>query len=385
VRARAAATLLAALLVGAVSATAAPAEDSRGAPQPLIVGGEGISIAEAPWQVAVDYSPAFKAGNGFRRGLCGGTLVAPTLVVTAAHCVSNDDGVFQPASHYSVISGRSMLAASDGLESLVDRIFVFKDARGKPLFDRATGAWDMVMLHLTTAAVGTPIKLAGADEAALWAPGRPAFVSGWGSVSERPRYPHSLRGAEIGVMPNSTCEQIYVRGWDPTTSMCAGTFLGQRDTCYGDSGGPLVVATSTGEFRLVGDTSFGRRCGSVNSPGVYGRLAADPVRAALQDAATQMAGAAIIGSGGLPPTTLTQSAARENAWIVAQGLCRRRCVSYEATPCAVSGDGWACTATTFLRKPNRSRFHCARKLFVSAATGTLERTLATGKRCHRGW
>src|SRR5512132_3281995 len=67
--------------------------------QPRIVGGNPTTIAEWPWQAAVTLNPAlFPVGNALDRLICGGSLVAPTIIVTAAHCVFNfNNGTFFPA------------------------------------------------------------------------------------------------------------------------------------------------------------------------------------------------------------------------------------------------------------------------------------------------
>jgi hypothetical protein len=70
---------------------------------------------------------------------------------------------------------------------------------------------------------------------------------------------------------------------------------GGKDSCQGDSGGPLVVPKG-GKFRLVGDTSFGNQCALPNFPGIYGRVAEDPMLHGLAQAAQSVSGVNIIGT-----------------------------------------------------------------------------------------
>ena len=45
------------------------------------------------------------------------------------------------------------------------------------------------------------------------------------------------------------------------------------DTCQGDSGGPLMMFTSSGQWVLVGITSYGIGCARPTSAGIYTRVA----------------------------------------------------------------------------------------------------------------
>ncbi|MGH2953065.1 MAG: S1 family peptidase [Solirubrobacterales bacterium] len=315
------------------SASAAAAER-----EPRVVGGTETTIEQWPWQVAIADPNA--SGDGFDRQFCGGSLVAPNLVITAAHCVYDTgdligltclpllEGFNFPPSDFSVIAGRTTLSSSAGDEVPVEEIYYFVDdgagnpeaeaqtdpGQGDALFDCDTLEWDVVFLELDSS-VGTPaapIHIAGADEAAIWAPGKDAFVTGWGTTSEGGSKSDTLRFAQIEIIDDGTCGSPGVYGSDfyPETMVCAGVLEGGKDTCQGDSGGPLVVPIAGGA-RLVGDTSWGEGCARPNKPGVYGRLADDPIRSALEQSILDLFGIDVTGSGAgadvtPPETTITK-------------------------------------------------------------------------------
>jgi hypothetical protein len=164
---------------------------------------------------------------------------------------------------------------------------------------------------------GQPIKIAGSDEEGTWVPGRTAFISGWGNLdasrskprSPRGNFPDQLHAATIGMLSDADCGPGHYPGPDsslvyyPTTMVCAGVVTGGVDTCQGDSGGPLVVPVEDGgaqAVRLVGDTSFGEGCARPGLPGIYGRLAADPMRSAFRTGIQEVAGVDVVGTGARP-------------------------------------------------------------------------------------
>ena len=270
-----------------------------------IVGGMETTITHWPWQTAIAFRPSVASGNGFQRQFCGGTLVAPTFVITAAHCFYRDGGFTSP-DQYSVITGRTHLSSNAGQEVDFDSYFVPVDALGNPLFNPSEFGFDFVIVRLSAPSVSPTIQIAGSDERATWAAGQPAFVTGWGDIAEGAgAFPDALRVGSVAIADDLACADSYAAVGTtvrPDTMLCAGRTGGGVDTCQGDSGGPMVVPVSGGGFRLVGDTSFGIGCARPEFPGVYGRLADDPLRSIIRDFILSQTGVDVIGSGARPVT-----------------------------------------------------------------------------------
>jgi Ca2+-binding RTX toxin-like protein len=273
--------------------------------QPRIVGGGWTTIAEWPWQAAITLNPAFYSGDGFDRQFCGGSLVAPRIIVTAAHCVHKSGTTFYPVADHASITGRTTLSSSSqGQEIAWSNYYIFVNASGKPLFNPRTFDWDVVFAELASpspSSNSTPIQIAGANEASSWAPGdENAWATGWGTTSSGGARSDTLRGVNIDRIADATCgaSTSYGSFFHPGTMVCAGEMAGGQDTCQGDSGGPLVTPIGGGVFRLIGDTSWGNGCGRPNFPGVYGRVAQNPMCSALQSGIQTVAGVNVVGPGG---------------------------------------------------------------------------------------
>lgn len=295
---------------------------------PRVVGGSPTTIDQYPHQAAITLNPASFEGTGLQRQFCGGTLVAPTLIVSAAHCFFDfNDGNFTNFNRYAAITGRTQLSSSAGQEIPFASYQFFTDASGNPLFNPNTLDWDVVLISLSAPSSSTPVLLAGPDEAAVWERGLDVFITGWGAKSEGGPKSDTLIAAQSAIIGDSTCQQPKVNLGGPLNTavqLCAGRLAGGVDSCQGDSGGPLVAPILGGGFRLVGDTSFGIGCARSFAPGVYGRIAADPMRTALDNAAQAVAGVSIVGSGaqsapqsapetdfvGAPKPTTTKKTAR---------------------------------------------------------------------------
>jgi Ca2+-binding RTX toxin-like protein len=287
-------------------ASGGPARSQSDVGSQDIVGGGLTTIEEWPWQAAITLNPEVYPGDGYDRQFCGGTLVTPTIIVTAAHCVYDDSsGSFTLPSEYASITGRKTLSESaQGQEILWDDYYFFVDDFGNPLYDPDTNDWDVIFAQLASpspSSNSTPIQIAGADEAAFWAPGNEnVWATGWGTTSSGGDSSDTLREVNLDRIADSTCASPASYGSDfhPETMLCAGEILGTQDTCQGDSGGPLVTPIGGGVFRLLGDASWGNGCGLPNFPGIYGRVAQDPMCTALQDGIQDVGGVDVVGPGG---------------------------------------------------------------------------------------
>ncbi|HEX2358371.1 MAG TPA: serine protease [Solirubrobacterales bacterium] len=286
---RCSAIVLLALAVSLQPATAG----AEPAAMPSIVGGSPASIATVPWQAAVVFDDSF-GGNAFDRFFCGGELMTPRIVQTAAHCVFDTDPDCNPLcvpdpggdgttaldpNDVDVILGRTVLSAGGGED--LDVQAVFRDRRYSPV----TQDFDVAWIVLASGSAQPSIDIAGAGETALWAPGRPTMVTGWGATFQAGPRSDSLLAAPAPIIADPTCDAIggLYNDFDPTDMVCAGFLSGGIDACQGDSGGPLAAPGFLGKKRiqrLAGVVSWGDGCAQPNKPGVYARVA-DPAYSAF--------------------------------------------------------------------------------------------------------
>lgn len=307
--ARAAGVLLAGVLALGMGTTAASAAGARAVPR--VVGGSAVGIASAPYQVAL-YNPSAFADQPqnrtlFNQQFCGGTIVAPTRVVTAAHCVEHE-GDPRPLSAIGVLAGTASLPDAPDV-ALPARTVAVTRIEHFPTYDWQTFEGDVAVLELAQplysgspavdgASVIAPLRPVTAAEATTAvAPGAPVRVTGWGVTNVQQAdadgsdavFPADLQGATTHVVAPAVCGAQY-GGTLPAVMLCAGEPEGGIDSCQGDSGGPLA-ATVAGAPVLAGVVSFGAGCGLKEYSGVYTRLAESTIaafvrsRAGLPDAA----------------------------------------------------------------------------------------------------
>lgn len=213
-----------------------------------IVGGTVVSTSEAPWAVQLGYSKSTHPSDA----ACGGTLVAPTKVVTAAHCT-----IGTRARAWTVTQGRDKLTTTAGTSVKVSSIWNHPDFDG---VGDGSGD-DLAVMTLATPLTGVPTLPLNSDTTFSEKVGTATTVYGWGdTLGTGPEYTFAKVGVQ--VLGDAGCSN-YGSDYDKD-DLCAGVPEGGKDSCQGDSGGPLV-----GDGRLVGVVSWGAGCAEKGFPGVY--------------------------------------------------------------------------------------------------------------------
>ncbi|KAM4795605.1 transmembrane protease serine 2 [Rhinophrynus dorsalis] len=219
-----------------------------------IVGGRAASSGDWPWQVKLVHSTNI---------LCGGSIVTPYWVVSAAHCV-----IGRTVSGWRVFAGYLTVNYNTDKSYSLERILIRSD------YDQYTQNNDISLMKLKEKLSFTstirPVCLP--NPGMLWQAGQSCWISGWGATSETGYVSSNLMEVSVPLIASTTCNQAAVYNGAITSSMiCAGYLAGGKDSCQGDSGGPLVTKTNN-QWWLVGDTSWGYGCARANKPGVYGNM-----------------------------------------------------------------------------------------------------------------
>lgn len=229
-------------------------------PAQAVVGGGEATPGAYPWMIALVDAPLADANAG---QFCGATLIAPTMALTAAHCVEEAS-----ARDVHVVIGRHRL--SDPAAG--QRIAVAAIA-SHPQVDLPNLRNDVALLRLASPAAGTPVRLVAAGDEGFWTPGAIAKVMGWGQLhANRPYVPDPLFETNVPIVADSDCTLAYGRFFDARSMICAGggTPPGPvPDTCNGDSGGPLVVSNGSAWLHIgatSGATSAASRASPASTP-----------------------------------------------------------------------------------------------------------------------
>jgi secreted trypsin-like serine protease len=320
-----AAFILIAVMAAAGNAATQDASPTGSAPPPSnaddghrIVGGYPVQAGDARWQAEIVDSPVYQAtedghlkGQGkftranLRNGrlwnwehYCGGALIAPGWIITAAHCVSRVDLKKGLSVRLGVID-----LSQAGWQYRIDKVFVHERYRlatnaTPPLNDIALVRLSPVVMKPPEIAVAAPsraptfIAIALQGFAAGSRPvraGDEVFVTGWGRTTQKdfnigkedaqlvPPASKILQEVGLTVVDAATCGRML--NTKISTGMVCANATG-KDSCTGDSGGPMrrevqdpahpqdADGNPVKRDVLVGVVSWGEAaCGS--APGVY--------------------------------------------------------------------------------------------------------------------
>jgi trypsin len=231
------------------------------APSVAIVG--GTTSADG----AHTFMASLQDGSGF--AFCGGSVIAPRFVLTAAHCVPDGS-----AADLFVVVGTNDLGDGSGTRIAVTRVSVHPDY--------ADSTHDAAVLELASPAPVAPIELALEGDDALEAAGTPVTVAGWGDQTPLAGggllTSSTLREVELDVVADDSFECSA----DSATGICAAALL--KDSCQGDSGGPLW-GTRGGRRTQIGIVSYGLGCGVPTQAGVYSEVNNSAIRAFVRSVA----------------------------------------------------------------------------------------------------
>lgn len=233
---------------------------------PQIVGGQNALIQDYPWQVALL--------NASYNQVCGGSIIAPRWILTAAHCSGGLKYIRAGVTDKTAATGQTIAIRREILNPSYEVPTAYNN--------------DIMLLELEAdldlsgdKAKAIPIMTVAAAATGLQNPGVNATITGWGNTSQGGTDSIILQKAVVPIALNSAVVGPYLALPPPDGPMYvtdkmipAGFAAGGIDSCQGDSGGPLAVPdpASAIKYRLAGVTSFGHGCALPTYLGIYTRV-----------------------------------------------------------------------------------------------------------------
>ncbi|XP_078036884.1 chymotrypsin-like elastase family member 2A [Augochlora pura] len=218
-----------------------------------------------PWQVSLQL---LHPKLGFIGHWCGGVLIDPVWVITAAHCIHNDLFNLPIGALWTAVVGEWELdSGGRGSARLpVERVVLHERFNNY--------VHDIALMKLARPAplskVVRTIRLPEPEE--KLANGY-CVASGWGRYGPSQSLSTALLEASVPLLDLEKCIKAYGKSVPIRSGhLCAGHTDGSSGSCVGDSGGPLQCRRPDGVWQLAGVTSFGSGCARPGYPDVYTKV-----------------------------------------------------------------------------------------------------------------
>jgi secreted trypsin-like serine protease len=260
-----------------------------------IIGGTFVNVDEYPW-----FARATIYNDSNQWGGCGGSLVSPSFVLTAAHCIYDD---FKNSGGYDV--GSRCYGSADKKNNNCGQsgnqyrkaAWIWVD----PKYSEATVDYDYALVRLASPITNIEPVLMNTNSN-VPSGGGDVIGIGFGATKKNGReYSLKLLHVTLDALTRTNCKKKYN---SLTPRMICASRKG-KDTCSGDSGGPLITDTKTP--KLIGLTSWGGMpCSNQNEPGVYSSISArydTLIRIICDNTPSKHPTASFCDGGGQPPAT----------------------------------------------------------------------------------
>ncbi|KAM9096141.1 putative threonine protease PRSS50 isoform 1-T1 [Sarcophilus harrisii] len=236
-----------------------------------VIAGDDAMARKWPWQVSI------QQGKEHR---CGGSLIAPKWVLTAANCVKKNDTL-------NVLLGTTILTEETNYSArvLVQEVVIHPNYQQNRYWSWIGRENNLALLKLSDKVNYTkqmsPVCIA--SSAIDLRVGSFCWITGWGQTKvgdpdESVPLSPILQEAEISIMHNDDCDTLYHDVSEVpsivriiSSSMLCSDYSRGRDFCYGDDGSPLVCEIDHTWFQ-VGVVSWTLGCAHLETPGVYSRI-----------------------------------------------------------------------------------------------------------------
>ncbi|MEV7614342.1 serine protease [Streptomyces sp. NPDC089799] len=226
------------LATASLQTLTAPAANAAPAP---VVGGTRAAQGEFPWMVRLSMG-------------CGGSLITPQVVLTAAHCVGAS------GNNTSITATTGVVDLNSSAAVKVRSTKVYR----APGYNGSGKDWALIKL-------AQPVNQPLLNIAENTQYNNGTFtVAGWGATREGGAQQRYLMKATVPFVSDADCQAAYGGDIIPGEEICAGRLnVGGVDTCQGDSGGPMFRRDNAGAWIQVGIVSWGTGCARPDYPGVY--------------------------------------------------------------------------------------------------------------------